>query len=103
MELQHGGNVYNALAGTITASAYGVYAEGVLTLQNQCTLTAGGQGVRALYGGTITNLAGAYIHGGALGVALDGATDMLTNDLGAVISGLQGRRVDERQQYRADQ
>ncbi len=88
VELQHGGNVYNALAGTITANAYGVYAEGgVLTLQNQCTLTAGGQGVRALYGGTITNLAGAYIHGGALGVALDGATDMVTNDLGAVISG----------------
>ncbi len=91
VELQHGGNVYNALAGTITTSAYGGYGVnaygGLLTLQNQCTLTGGTDGVLALEGGTITNLAGAYIHGAAVGVVVEGDTDMLTNGLGAVISG----------------
>ncbi len=88
VELQNGGNIYNALAGTITGSDYAIYAPGgALTLQNQCTLTGTVQGIRALSGGTITNLAGAYIHGGAVGVLLEGATDALTNDVGAVISG----------------
>jgi hypothetical protein len=92
VSLAQGGSVYNAQSGTIVGGAYGVYASGLgpLSVENHCTLTGGTFGVHALDAATVTNLAGAYIHGGAVGVILDGAgaaNEVVTNGLGGTISG----------------
>ncbi len=91
VSLAQGGSVYNAQFGTIVGGAYGVYASGPgpLSVDNHCTLTGGTFGVHALDAATVTNLAGAYIHGGAVGVILDGGAvnEVVTNGLGGTISG----------------
>ena len=97
--LNQGGSLYNALSGVISGATYGFYTQGVtsgiyitgaVAVENQCTITGGVAGVRALAGGGVTNLDGAYIHGGGTGVALSGdfrSTVTVTNGMGATISG----------------
>ncbi len=99
VSLAQGGSLYNAQSGTITGSTYGLYSKGVkngiytydpVSVENQGKLTGGVAAIRALAGGTVTNLAGAYIHGGSVGVTLSAgwrSTVSLTNAEGATISG----------------
>jgi hypothetical protein len=94
VDLALGGSLYNAFAGVINGDVYGVDAAGAVTVENSCTLTGGGDAIRAYAGGNVTNLAGAYIHSGAIGVHLrGGASETVTNGLGATISGVDGVSV----------
>ena len=98
ISLGQGGSLYNA-SGTIAGSTYGLYSKGVrngiltydpVSVENQGTITGGVAAIRALAGGTVTNFAGAYMHGGTVGVTLSAGWESrvgLTNGEGATISG----------------